>query len=81
VSGITANSGTLYASGSGSAIEIASGAVVNGGTTEVGDGTVEIAEENVSFLSNGIIAAGGADGSLASPTSDSQPPLLTHPHA
>jgi hypothetical protein len=37
-------------------IEVASGAVVNGGTTEIGDGTVEIAsasKENVSFLSNG----------------------------
>jgi autotransporter passenger strand-loop-strand repeat protein len=28
-----------------------------------------------------VTAAGGAGGSLASPTSDSQPPLLTHPHA
>jgi hypothetical protein len=28
-----------------------------------------------------VTVAGGAGGSPATPTSDSQPPLLTHPHA
>jgi len=36
--GTVRNSGTLFASGSGSLLEIANGAVVNGGTAEVGNG-------------------------------------------
>jgi hypothetical protein len=54
VSGTVANSGMLFASGANGILDIAG--VVNGGITEVGNGTVEIAgasSENVSFLSNG----------------------------
>jgi hypothetical protein len=54
VSGTVANSGTLFASGAGSLLDIAG--VVNGGITEVGNGTVEIggpSSENVSFQSKG----------------------------
>jgi autotransporter passenger strand-loop-strand repeat protein/probable HAF family extracellular repeat protein len=54
LSGTTSNAGTLFADGAGSLIDIVG--VVSGGTTEVGDGTVEIAgasKENISFLSNG----------------------------
>jgi len=56
VSGTITNGGRLYASGSGSLIEIASGAVVNGGVADVGNGIVDIqgaSSENVSFLSAG----------------------------
>jgi autotransporter passenger strand-loop-strand repeat protein len=56
VSDTVTNGGRLYASGSGSLIEIASGAVVNGGVVEVGNGIVEIAgssSENVIFQSSG----------------------------
>ena len=41
VSGTVTNLGTLFASGSGSVLKIASGAVVNGGLVEVGNGIVE----------------------------------------
>ena len=54
VSGTVTNAGTLYASGSGSLVQIASGAVVNGGGVEVGNGIVDIVasgSESVSFLS------------------------------
>ena len=56
VTGTVTNGGTLFASGSGSLIEIVSGAVVNGGVAEVGDGLVAFlgsSSENVSFLSTG----------------------------
>jgi hypothetical protein len=56
VSGTVTNGGTLFASAAGSLVEIASGAVVNGGVALIGDGTVEIAGssgESVRFLSNG----------------------------
>ena len=56
VSGTVTNGGTLFASGSGSLVEIASGAVVNGGIAEVGNGIVEIksgSNESVDFLANG----------------------------
>jgi hypothetical protein len=57
VSGTVANSGgTLFASDSGSRVQIASGAVVHGGVAEVGNGVVEIAGssgENVAFLAFG----------------------------
>jgi autotransporter passenger strand-loop-strand repeat protein len=56
VSGTVTNGGTLFASSSGSRIEIANGAVVNGGVAAVGDGLVAIlgsSSENVSFLSSG----------------------------
>src|SRR5262249_29519676 len=56
ISGTVTNGGTLFASSSGSLIEIASGAVVNGGLALIGDGIVEIAGssgENVKFLSTG----------------------------
>ena len=56
VAGTLTNGGTLFASGSGSLIEIVSGAVVNGGVAEVGDGLVAIlgsSSENVNFLSTG----------------------------
>ena len=56
VTGTVTNGGTLFANGSGSLIEIASGAVVSGGGAEVGDGIVAIlgsSSENVSFLSTG----------------------------
>jgi hypothetical protein len=56
VTGTVTNGGTLFASGSGSVIQIASGAVVNGGLAEVGDGLVAIlgsSSENVKFLSSG----------------------------
>ena len=56
VTGTVTNGGTLFASGSGSLIQIASGAVVNGGIAEVGDGLVAIlgsSSENVKFLSTG----------------------------
>jgi hypothetical protein len=42
VNGIVTNSGTLFASGSGSVLEIANGAVVNGGVAKVGNGIVDI---------------------------------------
>jgi hypothetical protein len=52
------NSGTLFASGSHSLVDIANGTIVNGGgIAEVGNGTVDIQTtadgENVSFLSGG----------------------------
>jgi hypothetical protein len=56
VSGTVTNGGTLFASAAGDLIEIVSGAVVNGGVAEVGDGLVKIvgsSSENVSFLSSG----------------------------
>jgi hypothetical protein len=56
VAGTLTNGGTLFASGSGSLIEIVSGAVANGGVAEVGDGLVAIlgsSSENVNFLSTG----------------------------
>jgi hypothetical protein len=56
VSGTVTNGGTLFASAAGDLIEIVSGAVVNGGVAEVGDGLVKIlgsSGENVSFLSSG----------------------------
>jgi hypothetical protein len=67
VSGTVTNGGTLFASAAGSVIEIASGAVVNGGVALIGDGIVDIAGssgESVRFLSNGngglkIAAAAG----------------------
>jgi autotransporter passenger strand-loop-strand repeat protein len=56
--GTVANYGTLFASGAGSLVDIASGAVVNGGgIAEVGNGIVDIQangdNQNVSFLSRG----------------------------
>ena len=56
VSGTLTNSGTLFASGFGSVLEIASGAVVNGGVAEVGNGVVDIlgaSSENVTFQAGG----------------------------
>jgi hypothetical protein len=56
VSGTVSNSGTLLASASHSLVEITSGAVVNGGTVEVGNGIVDIqsgGSANVTFLSTG----------------------------
>jgi hypothetical protein len=56
VSGTVTNGGTLFASATGDLIEIASGAVVNGGVALIGDGIVEFAGssgESVRFLSNG----------------------------
>ena len=56
VSGTVSNGGTLFASAAGDLIEIASGAVVNGGVALIGNGIVEIAGssgESVKFLSNG----------------------------
>ena len=56
MSGTVTNGGTLFASATGDLIEIASGAVVNGGVALIGDGIVEFAGssgESVKFLSNG----------------------------
>jgi hypothetical protein len=56
VTGTVTNGGTLFASGSGSLLQIGSSAVVNGGLAEVGDGLVAIlgsSSENVKFLSSG----------------------------
>ena len=56
LSGTIKNSGTLFADGAGSEVDIVSGAVVNGGVAEIGDGIVEIAGssgESVRFLSTG----------------------------
>jgi hypothetical protein len=56
ISGTVTNGGTLFASASGSLLEIASGAVVNGGLALIGDGIVDIAGssgESVKFLSAG----------------------------
>jgi autotransporter passenger strand-loop-strand repeat protein len=56
VSGVLINSGTLVASGASSLLEIASGAVVKGGTVMVGDGIVDVLSggtANVSFLATG----------------------------
>ncbi len=56
VSGTVTNGGTLYASASHSLVEIASGAVVDGGIAEVGNGIVEIrgpSSEEVNFLATG----------------------------
>jgi len=62
-----------------------------GGTVEITDpttvaqgGSVQSANLALfgSYIAGSFVtAAGGAGGSSASPTSDSQPPLLTHPHA
>jgi hypothetical protein len=57
VSGTVTNGGTLFASAAGDLVEIASGAVVNGGVALIGNGIVDIAGssgESVKFLSNGI---------------------------
>ena len=43
MSGAVTNGGTLFASASGSLVEIASGAVVNGGVALIGDGIINIA--------------------------------------
>jgi hypothetical protein len=56
VSGTVTNGGTLFASAAGDLIEIASGAVVNGGLALIGNGIVDIAGssgESVKFLSTG----------------------------
>jgi hypothetical protein len=56
VSGTVTNGGTLFASATGDLIEIASGAVVNGGVALIGNGIVDIAGssgESVRFLSGG----------------------------
>jgi hypothetical protein len=56
VSGTVTNGGTLFVNAATDLVEIASGAVVNGGVAEVGDGLVKIlgsSNENVSFLSTG----------------------------
>ena len=56
MSGTVTNGGTLFASAAGDLIEIASGAVVNGGVAQIGNGIVDIAGssgESVKFLSNG----------------------------
>ena len=56
VSGALADSGTLMASGTGSLVEIDSGAVVSGGAVVVGNGLVDVlsgGSANVKFLSNG----------------------------
>jgi autotransporter passenger strand-loop-strand repeat protein len=56
IDGFLVNSGALFASGSDSLVEIASGSVVSGGSAVVGDGVVEIAassSENVAFVSDG----------------------------
>jgi hypothetical protein len=55
ISGTIRNSGTLFASGAGSLIEIAAGGVVSGGSIKIGNGVVEIGSgsEAVSFLSTG----------------------------
>jgi hypothetical protein len=56
MSGTVTNGGTLFASAAGSVVEIASGAVVNGGVALIGDGVVDIAGssgESVKFLSSG----------------------------
>ena len=53
---VTNSGGTLFASGSGSLVEITSGAVVNGGVVEVGNGIVDVKSggtANVTFLSTG----------------------------
>src|SRR5262249_25967831 len=55
-SGTVTNGGTLFASGTDSLVEIASGAVVNGGLALIGNGIVGIAGssgESVKFLSTG----------------------------
>ena len=54
VTGDITNTGKLFASGAGSLVQIAIGAVVSGGVTEVGNGIVDIegaSSESVSFLS------------------------------
>jgi fibronectin-binding autotransporter adhesin len=56
VSGTLTNSGTLFASGSGSVLKIASGAVINGGLVEVGNGIIETqgaSGANVTFQAGG----------------------------
>jgi autotransporter passenger strand-loop-strand repeat protein len=66
ISGTVNNSGVLFASGSGSLLEIASGGVVNGGVAKVGNGIVDIegaSKENVRFVASGT---GGLD--LGDPT-------------
>ena len=56
VSGTVFNSGTLIASGSGSLVEISSGAIVSGGAVVVGNGIVDVlsgGSANVAFRSTG----------------------------
>ena len=53
---VTNPGGTLFARGPGSLVEITSGAVVNGGVVEVGNGIVDVKSggtANVTFLSTG----------------------------
>lgn len=53
ISGTVTNGGTLFAAGVGDLVEIASGAVVNGGLALIGNGIVDIAGssgEGVRFL-------------------------------
>jgi autotransporter passenger strand-loop-strand repeat protein len=66
ISGTVVNSGMLFASGSDSLFEIASGAIVSGGAAVVGNGIVDIqgaSKENVRFVASG---SGGLD--LGDPT-------------
>jgi len=61
VSGIIGNSGTFFASAPGGLVEVASGAVVNGGIVKVGNGIVDVLSggtANVAFLST---ASGGLE--------------------
>ena len=56
ISGTVSNGGALFANEAGGLVEIASGAVVNGGVALIGDGIVDIAgssSESVKFLSDG----------------------------
>jgi fibronectin-binding autotransporter adhesin len=56
VSGTVVNSGTLIARGAGSLVEIASGAVVDGGVVKIGNGIVDVlagGSARVAFLSTG----------------------------
>jgi hypothetical protein len=48
-----------------------------------GGGSVQSANISLfgNYIAGSFVIAGGAGGSHVSPTSDSQPPLLTHPTA
>jgi hypothetical protein len=60
VTGTITNGGTLFASGAGSLVEIASGTVVSGGVAEVGDGNVEIGGSSSENVASSQTAAAGS---------------------
>jgi autotransporter passenger strand-loop-strand repeat protein len=61
VSGTVINSGTLFASGSGSLLQIASGGVVSAGAVEVGNGVVEVQSGGTANVTFSAGSSGGLE--------------------